>query len=338
MAAEGLLSQLDVNRVPVVRPLSSGSATKLARHNSNSHVGLEPELQVREAYPMNTINPTEINIGIDVCQSQLDIYVRPSGEYFSFENSPKGAKQAACRIQSYQPDRVLIEATGRLEMEFACAADKIGLPVVVCNAAHVRQFAKATGRLAKTDKLDAQDIAYFGEAVRPELTQLKPEELRKISDLIAVRSQCQGMSTQQKNRLKRMPKSVHKPIQRILKAIQKEVESIDKQLDKMMDEVPQWRDQRDLLMSAKGVGKVVAYTLLSELPELGRINKKEIASLVGVAPMNRDSGSYQGKRRTYAVAVKSALSCSFLHYLRFNTTKKSRPCINVWSAQENPRS
>jgi transposase len=246
---------------------------------------------------MNSKTQEEINIGIDTSQSQLDIYVRPTGEYFSVENSPKGASKAARKLREYHPTRVLIEATGRLEMHFVCAAHEVGLPVVVCNAGQVRQFARSTGRLAKTDRLDAEDIAHFGEALRPALTLLKPEKLREISDLITVRRQCLNMSTMQKHRLLRMSKKVQPPIQRILKAIQKEIERIDQELDKLVDALPQWREQRDLLMSAKGVGKVVAYTLMSELPELGKLNRKEIASLVGVAPMNRDSGSYRGKRR-----------------------------------------
>ena len=246
---------------------------------------------------MNKKTQVEINVGIDTSQSQLDIYVRPTGDYFSVENTPRGAKQAASKIRKYQPTRVLIEATGRLELNFVCAANNAGLPVVVCNAGQVRQFARSTGRLAKTDKLDAQDIAHFGEALQPPLTQIKPEKLRQISDLITVRRQCLDMITMQKNRLLRMPKSVQPPIQRILKTIQKEIECIDQKLDKLVDAIPQWREQRDLLMSAKGVGKVVAYTLMSELPELGKLNRKEIAALVGVAPMNRDSGSYRGKRR-----------------------------------------
>jgi transposase len=246
---------------------------------------------------MNDKTPVEINVGIDTSQSQLDIFVRPNGDYFSVENSPEGARKAVSQLQAHRPDRVLIEATGRLEMHFVCAAHEAGLPVVVCNAGQVRQFARSTGRLAKTDKLDAQDIAHFGEALQPPLTELKPDKLRQISDLITVRRQCLDMSTMQKNRLLRMPKTVQQPIQRILKAIQKEIERIDKKLDSLIEAIPQWRDQRDLLMSAKGVGKVVAYTLLSELPELGRLNRKQIASLVGVAPINRDSGSYRGKRR-----------------------------------------
>ena len=274
---------------------------------------------------MNKEKPTEVNIGIDTSQSQLDIYVRPVGDYFCVENSPKGAKEAACRLRSYQPARVLIEATGRLEMHFVCAAHKVRLPVVVCNAGQVRQFAKATGRLAKTDKLDAQDIAHFGEALQPALTELKPEKLRQISDLIAVRSQCLDMSTMQKNRMRRMPKTVQPPIQRILNAIQKEIERIDQKLDKLVEATPQWRNQRELLMSAKGVGKVVAYTLMSELPELGQLNRKKIAALVGVAPINRDSGSYRGKRRIYGgrSKVRTVLYVSMLSAIQYNPKIKS---------------
>ncbi|MCA0895132.1 IS110 family RNA-guided transposase, partial [Microbulbifer agarilyticus] len=170
------------------------------------------------------------------------------------------------------------------------------LPIVVCNPSQIRNFAKSSGRIAKTDKLDAMDIAHFGEAMKPEPTVIKPEKLREISDLLAVRSQCLEMSTMQKNRLKRMPKSVHDPIRQILNAIKAELLKIDKQLDKLISSVTEWKEKRDLLLSAKGVGNVVAYTLMSELPELGKLNRKEIAALVGIAPMNRDSGRYQGKR------------------------------------------
>ena len=274
---------------------------------------------------MNIKTQVEINVGIDTSQSQLDIYVRPTGDYFSVENTPEGAKKAASKIRKYQPTRVLIEATGRLELNFVCVAHNAGLPVVVCNAGQVRQFARSTGRLAKTDKLDAQDIAHFGEALQPALTIIKPDKLRDISDLITVRRQCLDMGTMQKNRLLRMPKSVQPPIQRILKAIQKEIERIDQKLDKLVDATPQWREQRDLLMSAKGVGKVVAYTLMSELPELGKLNRKEIAALVGVAPINRDSGSYRGKRRVTGgrSKVRTVLYMSMWSTIQYDPKIKS---------------
>ena len=252
-----------------------------------------PNSKAEIAYLMD--NP-EINVGIDTSSKQLDIYVRPFGQFFSVTNDTQGIKDAVKQLQSLKPTRVLIESTGRLELSFVCAAHKAGLPVVICNPNHVRHFAKSAGRLAKTDKLDAHDIAHFGEAMQPRLSSIKPDKLRAISDLLVVRSQCLGMSTMQKNRLKRMPKSVHKPIQTILKAIKKEIETIDKQLNKLIDSCAEWRQRRDLLLSAKGVGNVLAYTLMSELPELGKLNRKEIAALVGVAPMNRDSGNYQGKR------------------------------------------
>ncbi len=268
---------------------------------------------------MNTIDHSEINIGIDTSQSMLDIHVRPQDVFQSFENNPEGIRSVIRFIKPFKPTRVLIEATGRLEMAFFCAAHKAGLPVCVCNPIQVRKFAQATGRMAKTDRLDAQDIAHFGEALKPALTELKPEKLRLLSDLLTVRSQCLDMSTMQKNRLQRMPKTVHQPIRNILKKITQEIASIDQQLDKLIAKIPQWQDKVNQLTSAKCVGKVLAYTLLSELPELGHMNRKQIAALVGIAPMNRDSGRHKGKRyirggrhkvRTVLfVSMMSAIQC-----------------------------
>lgn len=268
---------------------------------------------------MNTPDHNEINIGIDASQPRLDIHVRPVGTFQSFENNPEGIRRAIRFIKPFKPTRVLIEATGRLEMAFFCAAHKAGLPVCVCNPIQVRKFAQATGRMAKTDKLDAEDIAYFGEALKPKLTDLKPEKLRLLSDLLTVRSQCLDMSTMQKNRLQRMPKTVQKPIRNILKKIAQEISGIDQQLDQLIAEIPQWQERVNQLTSNKGVGKVLAYTLLSELPELGRLNRRQIAALVGIAPMNRDSGRHKGKRyirggrhkvRTVLfVSMMSAIQC-----------------------------
>ncbi len=270
------------------------------------------------------MNHPEINIGIDTSQSQLDIGIRPSNEFFSVSNDGLGINQAIKRIKSLSPTRVLIEATGRLEMAFACAAFKAGLPIVVCNPGLVCNFAKSTGKIAKTDKLDAFAIAHYGEALKPELTQIKPDKLQKISDLIAVRSQNLTISTMQKNRLKRMPKSVHAPIQRVLKAIEKETLWIDKQLDKAISQVPEWQHKVDILMSAHGVGKVLAYTLISELPELGKLNRKQIAALVGIAPMNRDSGTKKGKRYIQGGRhkVRTVLFVSMMSAIQHHPTLK----------------
>jgi len=270
------------------------------------------------------MNNPEINIGIDTSQAQLDIGVRPSNEFFCVSNNDSGIKEAITRIKSLAPTRVLIEATGRLEMAFACAAFKAGLPIVVCNPGLVHNFAKSTGKAAKTDRLDAFAIAHYGEALQPELTQIKPDKLQRISDLIAVRSQTLTLSTMQKNRLKRMPQSVHAPIKRVLKSIQKEVLWIDKQLDKAIAEVPEWQHNVDILMSAHGVGKVLAYTLISELPELGKLNRKQIAALVGIAPMNRDSGNKKGKRYIQGGRhkVRTVLFVSMMSAIQHHPTLK----------------
>ncbi len=268
---------------------------------------------------MNIQDRSEINIGIDTGQAILDIHVRPQGHFQSFENNPEGIRAAIRFIKPFKPARILIEATGRLEIAFFCAAHKVGLPVCVCNPIKVRKFAEMTGILAKTDKLDAQVIAYYGETMKPALTELKPENLRLLSDLLAVRSQCLDMSTMQKNRLQRMPKTVQKPIRNILKKITEEIAVIDRQLDQVIAEIPQFQARVDQLISAKSVGKVLAYTLLSELPELGSMNRKQIAAIVGVAPMNRDSGKHKGKRKIRGgrskirtvlfVSMMSAIQC-----------------------------
>ena len=189
----------------------------------------------------------------------------------------------------------------------------------ICDPVRVRKFAQSTGRLAKTDKLDAHDIAYFGEIMKPDPSELKPGKLRLLSDLLTVRSQCLEMSTMQKNRLQRMPKSVQQHIRSILKKITVEIANIDFKLDQLIAEITHYKERVDQLISAKCVDKVLAYTLLSDPPELGQLNRKEIAALVGVAPFNKDSGKHKGKRKIRGgrhkvrtvlfVSMMSAIQC-----------------------------
>jgi len=239
----------------------------------------------------------EINIGIDVSKTQLDIFIRPLGEVFSVDNTDSGIKQALKKIKGHKPARIVVEATGRLELPFVCAAHETGLPVVVINPMQIHRFAAASGRLAKTDRLDAQVIAHYGEALKPRCVDIKPENIRLIGDLLVRRRELVEMRTMEKNRLSILPKELHPGLNRHIKFINKEVEALEARLDKLIDDTPEWKETKDILLSVKGVGKVLAYTLLSDLPELGQLNRKEIAALVGVAPMNRESGSYQGKRR-----------------------------------------
>jgi transposase len=239
----------------------------------------------------------QINVGVDTGKTQLDIFVRPVGDYFTVTNNATGIKEAIKRIKKHTPTRIIIEATGRLEMPFVCAASKAKMPIVVANPLHVHRFACATGKLAKTDKLDAQMIAYYGEALQPRITEIKPDNIILISDLLSRRTQLIEMRTMEKNRLSILPKILHTQIKQHIQYLSKSIDSTDKKLDKIILVTPQWQDLLTILTSVKGVGKVLAYTLISNLPELGQLNRKEIAALVGVAPMNRDSGSYKGKRR-----------------------------------------
>jgi len=262
----------------------------------------------------------EINIGVDTGKHQLDIYIRPLGDYFTVTNDQKGIKEALKRIKKYHPKRIIIEATGRLEMPFACAASKAGLPIVIANTFNVHRFIQSTGQLAKTDKLDAAMIAYYGEAIEPRLTEIKTDNIQRISDLLARRSQLIELRTMEKNRFSILSTEIKRSNTRLIKAIQKEVDWVETKLDKLIEDTPDWKKILCILLSVKGVGKVLAYTLLSDLPELGQLNRKEIAALVGVAPMNRESGAYKGKRRVRGgrAKIRTIMFMAMLSTIRSN--------------------
>ena len=271
---------------------------------------------------MNTTE--EINVGVDTGKSQLDFYVRPLDQAFSVPNTAAGIREALRQLKKVNPTRIVIEATGRLELPFAIAAQKVKLVICIINPLHMRRFASAAGKLAKTDQLDARIIARFGEAMQPEPTEIRPENVRLISDLVARRSQLLDMSTMEKNRLSILPKALHASLNRHLKQLQAEVKKIEALLDKHIEQTPEWQEKRDLLMSVNGVGKVLAYTLLSDLPELGQLNRKAIAALVGVAPMNRESGDYKGKRhiRGGRARVRKVLFMAIMSAMQSNPKLK----------------
>jgi transposase len=246
---------------------------------------------------MKTVKNNEINVGVDTGKAQLDIFVRPMGDYFTVPNNSTGIREAVHKLRKYSPTRVVIEATGRLEQAFALACVEHDLPIVVMNPVAVRRFAGAIGRIAKTDKIDAQLIAHFGEAIAPEPTRIQPENIRQISDLLARRRQLMEMSTMEKNRIQILPKALHKSIKAVLKTIRQQLDAIDVQLDTLIETTDDWKEKNDILQSVPGVGKVMAYTLLSDLPELGQLNHKEIAALVGLAPYNKESGKQRGLQR-----------------------------------------
>lgn len=265
-------------------------------------------------------NQNEINVGVDTGKVQLDIYIRPLDIYFTVTNDDIGIKQAILKIKRYMPTRVIIEATGRLEQPFIIACANANIPFVLANPVKIKRFAGAIGQAAKTDKLDAQLIAHYGAAIKPSLSQLKPDKMRLMSDLLSRRRQLMEMQTMEKNRLQIMPKTIPSFIKPVLTALKNQLEKIDLKLQKLINECDEYKKKNEIIQSVPGVGNVVAFNLLSEMPELGYITNKEASSLVGVAPFNRESGSYKGKRmirggraqiRTVMyMAMMSAIQCN----------------------------
>ena len=270
---------------------------------------------------MNSIdNQNEINVGIDTGKTQLDIYIRPLDIYFTVTNDESGIKQAIKELNKYTITRVVIEATGRLEQPFIMACAEAKIPFVVSNPINIKRFAGAIGQKAKTDKLDAKLIAHFGEIIKPSLSTLKPEQMRLMSDLLSRRRQLMSMQTMEKNRFQIMPKSISSLIKPILTALKNQIEKVDTKLQKLITECDEYKTKNDIIQSVPGVGNIVALNLLSDMPELGYVNNKEAASLIGVAPFNRESGAYQGNRmirggrskiRTVMyMAMMSAIQCN----------------------------
>ena len=261
-----------------------------------------------------------INVGVDTGKDFLDVHVRPLGEYFQVSNDKKGIAEAIKRLRKNKPTRIVIEATGRYETEFIIACAKANLPFCIANPIHVKRFAGAIGRKAKTDKLDAALIAHYSEAIQPALSTLKPDTMRHMADVVARRNQLLDMQTREKNRLQIMPKAIHASIKALLAVIKKQVKKMDDELAQLIESCPEYKAKSDLVQSMPGVGKVSAATLISYLPELGLMNNKQVASLVGVAPMNKESGRYKGKqiiqggraqvRTVLFMAMMSAMQCN----------------------------
>jgi transposase len=242
------------------------------------------------------MNATDVFIGLDVSKDTLDVAVRPTGEEMSFANTEDGVALMADFIQPFSPRLIVLEATGGWEAAAVGALAAKKLPVVVVNPRHVRNFAKATGLLAKTDKIDARTIARFAEAVKPEVRPLKDEEAQRLDAFLARRRQLLQMSTAEKNRLVLAPRWTKKNIQTHIEWLGKELDKVNRELQKLIKKSPLWRERDEILQSVKGVGPAMSITFVSDLPELGTLNGKKIAALVGIAPMNRDSGKYRGRR------------------------------------------
>jgi len=236
-------------------------------------------------------------VGIDVSRDTLDVHVRPTGEQWQVSNSPRGHVALARRLGGLNPELIVVEATGGLERPVSRALTGAGLPVAVVNPRQTRDFAKSTGRVAKTDALDASDLARYAEVVQPEPRTLADEQTQALAELVSRRRQVVKMAAGEKNRLRVCSGELRAGIEAHLAWLEGAQEELDREIAARVLSDPRWKARAELLMSVPGVGPVLSSTLVACVPELGQVGKKEIAALVGVAPFNRDSGKKRGKRR-----------------------------------------
>lgn len=235
-------------------------------------------------------------VGIDVSKDRLDVHVLPSGEAFAVARNGGGLAALNERLAGMAVTTVAVEATGGYETVVAGSLASALLPVVVVNPAQVRAFAQALGKRAKTDPIDAAVIARFAEATRPEVRALPDEQTQTLADLIARRRQIVQMIVAERQREKRATvKRIKRSIERLILALEKELSEIDQELDETIKGSPAWRHNEDLLQSVPGVGPIIARTMLAEMPELGRLDRRQIAALAGLAPWTRQSGKWKGK-------------------------------------------
>ena len=262
-----------------------------------------------------------IYVGIDVSKDRLDVHVRPSGEAFAVARNGKGLNELIERLRSVGPTLIAVEATGGFETIVAAAIAGAHLPLAVINPAQVRHFAQAVGKRAKTDPIDAAVIARFAEAVKPEPRQLPDEAARLLSELVGRRAQLIEMLVAERQREKRASAGrVRKSLARHIAALEKKLPVIDRDIDTMVRGSPVWREKEDFLITFPGVAHTIARSVLADLPELGRLSRREIASLVGYAPFTRQSGQWKGKSMIAGgrPSVRSAIFMAALSAIRCN--------------------
>ncbi len=271
------------------------------------------------------VSPDKVYAGIDVSAAHLDLAVLPSGEEGRFTNDEKGVKTLTDHLAGMGPVLVVLEATGGMEVPVVSELAVAGVELVVVNPRQVRDFARATGKLAKTNALDAQVLAHFGEAVKPAVRSLPDAALRELRGLATRRHQLMKMVTAERNRLGTASERVQPRIKEHILWLKGQIKDLDKDLRDSIRSSPLWRAQENLLRSAPGVGPVVSSILLAKLPELGTLNRHQIGALVGVAPLNRDSGTFRGKRKTWGgrASVRAALYMAALVATRHNPVIKA---------------
>ena len=264
-----------------------------------------------------------IYVGIDVAKAQVDVAIRPTDDRWEVSHDETGVRQLVSRLKTLEPVMVLLEASGGLEVPLVAALAAEAVPVVVVNPRHVRDFARATGKLAKTDALDAAVLAHFALAVRPPVRPLRDVETQALNSLAARRHQVMTMLVSEKNCLSAATIAVRPRIDAHIAWLEQELDDLDdldEGLRQTLRHSPVWREKDDLLRTVPGVGEQLSLTLLAYLPELGTLDRRQVAALVGVAPFNRDSGTLWGKRTVWGgrARVRAALYMSALVASRFN--------------------
>ena len=264
-----------------------------------------------------------IYVGIDVAKAQVDVAVRPTGQRWVVSFDETGVGELVSQMEDLSPALVLLEASGGLELPLVAALAAAALPVVVVNPRQVRDFARATGTLAKTDALDAAVLAHFAEAVRPPVRPLRDAETQALNALAARRHQVMIMLVSEKNRLSSATIAVRPRIEAHIAWLERELDDLDEGLRQTLRQSPVWREKEDLLRTVPGVGEQLSLTLLAYLPELGTLDRRKIAALVGVAPFNRDSGTLRGKRTVWGgrARIRSVL------YMRALVASRHNPVI-----------
>ena len=266
----------------------------------------------------------QVFVGIDVAKAQLDIALRPTGERWTVTNDEPGIATLVTRLQEIAPQLIGLEATGGSQRAVVAALAAAALPIVVVNPRQVRDFAKATGQLAKTDGLDACAVAHFAEAVRPTPRPVPDAQTEELRALLARRRQLIAMRTAEHNRLEHAPHRLRPDIEAHIAWLDQRVAALDNDLDTTLRASPVWRERETLYRSVPGIGPVCARTLMLDLPELGTLSRQRIAALVGVAPFNRDSGTLRGSRTTWGgrAHVRAVLYMSTLVAVRYNPVLK----------------
>lgn len=264
-------------------------------------------------------------VGIDVSKARLDVCVLPDGSARSHANDEAGIVQLVGSLKQAKPGLVVMEATGGYETEAAMAISAAGIRLAVVNPRQVRDFAKASGFLAKTDAIDARVIAQFGVAIDPQVTAVRDEDAQELQAMMVRRGQLIAMRTQEKNRLALAFGTMRKPIKEHIAWLDRAIEGLDIDLTHKLRTSPAWKAKEDLLRSFKGIGPVNARTMLADLPELGSLNRKKIAALVGVAPFNCDSGTFRGQRHIWGgrARVRTALYMAAVTAIRTNPVIKT---------------